>query len=281
MKRKIAKLLLKINTKFGLSTLYWIVLKRKCNFKEPKDLNEKVQWMNLNENNDLKVKCSDKYEVKKHLEMKGYKEYIPKLYEIYNDVSEINFDLLPNKFVLKCTHGCKYNIICKDEDSLDKKVTCEKLNLWMKEDYSKVGGELHYSKIKPRIICEEYIESIDLGFPYDYKIHCFNGIPSFILVCSERETKTKLSVYDLKWNRYTNALTKKYDNNKEIQCPRSLNKMIEIATSIAKEFNLVRIDFYDVEGRPMIGELTFTPGAGRIDYFTKEFLLEKGKELNI
>ena len=161
---------------------------KSINLDNPKTFNEKVQWLKLYWQHPLVAKCADKYEVREFIQERNCDEILNPLYGVYDATSEIDWDKLPEKFVLKTTNGCGTNIICKDKGKLDKEEVFTKLNKWLKTDYSLRFAEIHYSKMTPRIICEKYIETEDGLLPNDYKVFCFNGKPKFILAINERET---------------------------------------------------------------------------------------------
>lgn len=277
---RISKVIYIISPEMKIKLDYRLSLGKKLNLKEPQDFNEKIQWLNLYSTNKDRVKCSDKYLAREFFIEKEFENYLPKLLGVYKNASEINFEELPNKFVLKCTHGCGYNIICKDKSKLDVEDAKRKLNKWLKEDFGAEAGETHYSKIEPRIICEEFIEGIGEDVPIDYKIHCFNGVAKFALACVDRYKDLSLLFYDLDWNRLEYQ-SKEYYSTKHVSKPILLNEMIRIAEELAKDFDFVRVDFFESKGKLYIGELTFTPNAGRIKYLSKEALIEVGKMLEI
>lgn len=261
--------------------IYRFRMGRSLNLKNPKSLSEKINYINLYDNNELACKGADKYKSREYVEQLGYGEYLVKLIGVYDNVNDIDFAKLPNKFVLKCTHGCGYNIICQDKSTLDIEMVKNKINIWMKEQYGYRGGEFHYNKITPKIICEKYIEGLDdEKLPIDYKIHCFNGKPIFTLCCSNREKSLKLDVYDKNWNKI-DAITESYKSNKDIEKPRDYKKMLEIAEKLSQGTKIVRIDFYELNGKALLGELTFTPAAGRPNYFIKEFDERIGEYISI
>jgi len=230
------------------------------NLKNPKDFNEKLQWLKLYWQNPLISKCTDKYEVREYAEKSGYEKILNQIYGVYEKSSEINWDELPKKFALKCTHGCGFNIICDDKDKLDKDQTMKQLDEWMKIRLDKCLAEVQYSKIKPRIICEQYLET-DQGFlPIDYKVHCFNGKAKAVLVCTDRDTKLKLKYMNLNWEDM-NFEPELFAGGSLPKKPECLNEMIKYAEILSKPFPFVRIDFYDYKGKPILGEMTFTPGA--------------------
>lgn len=272
MKNK--KLLLKRTMgKIMPKTLSKILFKKTQNksldFKNPKTFNEKLMLLKLkdyNKNPDV-WKCCDKYLVRDYVKEKGISEVnLPKILGVYNNANDIDFSTLPNKFVLKCTHGCGYNIICKNKATLDLDKTRKTLNKWLKVKFGYETAETHYIHEKPRIICEKFIEGLD-SLPYDYKVYCFNGIPKCILVCSERDKDLRLNFYDLKWNEL--PLGKEtLRNNKIINKPSTLNEMLEISSKVSKKFPFVRVDFYEENNTPILGELTFTPAACIATYYS-------------
>lgn len=277
---KMSEIIYKISPEWKVKLDYRLAFGKKLNLKNPQDFNEKIQWLNLYSKNEYRIKCSDKYLAREFFIQKGFEEYLPKLLGVYKNALDINFNELPNKFVLKCTHGCGYNVICKDKSKLDVEKAKKDLNRWLKEDFGAEAGETHYSKIEPKIICEEFIEGIGEDVPIDYKIHCFNGVAKFALACIDRYKDLKLQFYDLDWNRLEYQ-SKEWYSTKYVEKPSLLNEMVEISEKLAKDFDFVRVDFFESKGKLYIGELTFTPNAGRIKYLSKEALIEIGKMLNL
>ena len=159
MSKRFFELLTKISPLLSCKLLYFIRTKKIPNLKKPITFNEKTTYLKLNNysKNDLVVKCADKYEVRKYVEDKGYSKLLNELYGVYDNFDEIDFEKLPNKFALKCTHGCAYNIICSDKSKFNKEEARKKVNKWMKEKYGYATTELHYTKIKPKIIIEKYL----------------------------------------------------------------------------------------------------------------------------
>lgn len=277
----------RISPVIATKIMYRIAFKKKINLKEPSTFNEKLQWLKLYWRNELKSYCADKYEVTNYAKKMGCSEILNEIYEVYNSVDEVKWDKLPNKFALKCTHGCGANIICYDKSKLDVRESITKLNKWMKDDYSLEYAEIHYRDIKPRIICEKYLET-DLGvFPVDYKIFCFNGIPKITMVCNDRKDGgAQYYLYDNDWNikpYNKNGLIaiknkeKKSTNNR----PKSFGKMLEYSEILSKPFPFVRIDFYEVDGKPILGEMTFTPCGCLDSNLTDQAEREMGRWINL
>ena len=216
--KKVVSCLTFISPTLSSKLIYKIHTGKKINLKNPQLFNEKIMYLKLHDyrNNALVTNCSDKIKVREYIKENGYGDTLTEVYGIYNDATEIDFDKLPNKFALKCNHGCGYNVICVDKKKLNKEETIQKLNHWKHTKFGYETCEIHYFPIKPLIYAEKYIATNDGVMPNDYKIYCFNGKARVILVCSEREKSLKLSFYDLKWKRL-NYETKRFHTDKEIK----------------------------------------------------------------
>ena len=248
---------------------------RRLNLDNPKTLADKVSWVELNVENDLAVKCTDKYAVREYIEQKGLGSIlIPLCGGPWASVSEIDVDALPDAFVVKATHGCEMNYICKDKAQLDRKDFMACAQKWLAEDYARACVEPHYKKIPHRLYAEEYIGTVDGGI-VDYKFHCLNGEPCFVLTCSNREDSVKLNLYDLEWNPIPGVKGPK-KNPCELTRPAQLEAMTDIARMLAEDFEFVRVDLYEVEGKVLFGELTFSPASGVFPNFTDEFITHWG-----
>ena len=240
---------------------YYNAFGERLNLKKPQKFNEKLMWLKHYKyiNNPLVWKCVDKYTVREYAISKGVKEEnLPELIKTYTCANDIDFDELPSKFALKCTHGCGFNIICDDKDKLDKSLTVKKLNKWLNTSFGYESAELQYIHEKPRIICEKFIENNNGEFPSDYKLYCFNGEPKVVLVCTNRKFGYKTHFYDMQWNKLHLRDSEANDN---INKPQSLDEMADIARKVANGFEFVRVDFYELKNRAILGEMTFTPAA--------------------
>lgn len=267
--------------KIAHKIFYKRIMNKKLDLKNPKDFNEKIQYMMLNTYGERETICSDKYLVREYVEKKGYKNLLTKLYKVYDKVDEIKLEELPDKFVLKTNHSSGSVIICKDKKHFDIENAKVVLSKVLKQNFSKQSLEYHYSKIKRKIICEEYIEPEDSALmPNDYKIYCFDGKAICTLVCSEREEELKLDYYDLNW-KYLNYSTDEYKSYKTIEKPIKYDEMIEIAERLSEGFPYVRVDLYNVKEKIYFGELTFTPAAGVTKYNTQEALDYFGELIKI
>jgi len=276
--KDIFSLLYAISPALASRYLYRRSTGKKLNLKNPKDFNEKLQWLKLYWQHPLVVKCADKYTVREYVENCGCGEILNELYDVYEDTSQITWDNLPQKFAIKCTHGCGFNVICVDKSKLDKDQTINKLDTWLKIKYGRYVGESHYDKMKPRIICERYIET-DAGLlPNDYKIYCFNGKPEFVLVCGNRNTELTLHFMDSNWLPMNIGIDKFSKGDTPVK-PDSFNLMFEFAEKLAAPFPFVRVDFYDFNGKPLLGEMTFTPAGCQATYYSEYGLNRLGELL--
>ena len=280
--KRFMELLTKVSPKFSAKVLFFIRTKKIPNLKDPKTFNEKTTWLKLNKYKDdvNVINGSDKYLVRQYISRKGYDEILNKLYGVYDSFDEIEFDKLPNKFALKCVHGCAYNIICKDKNKFNKEKAKTKVNRWMKEKYGYATTELHYTKITSKIIIEKYLCDENDKMPIDYKFYCINGEVQTILVCSEREEKLRLNYFDQKWNEQ-DYVKKSWKGEKKIEKPKNLNKMIKIAKDLSTNFPFVRVDLYNENGKIIFGELTFTPACCCAPYYNEKGNKELGELLSL
>lgn len=237
------------------------------NLDKPTLFTEKMQWMKLHYNHPLFVKCADKFAVRSYVESKGYKSILNELIGVYSQAADIPLDELPDKFVLKATHGCTWNHICSDkaQEIAQWEDTKQLLDEWLTQDYAIHGRELHYTYIPPRLICERFLENADGSQIKDYKIHCFHGEPKLIQVDYERFIEHQRNYYDTDWN-LTDIKWVSHENYTEHDDrPVNLKEMLAVARGLSADFEYVRVDLFNVEGKVVFGELTFTPGSG----FTK------------
>lgn len=264
---------------------YRAITKRNLNLGNPQNLIEKIVWMQFHTDTSLWTICADKYSVRSYVEEKGLAHILPKLYGSWEKVVDINWDLLPQKFVMKTNNSCGQNLIVRNKHELDIDNAKIKLDKWLKERYGHQNAQLHYLRIKPRIIAEELLE--DPSLPkgtnlIDYKIVCINGEPESILVVSDRQhNEYKVSFFDLEWNNISEKALNKDSNhygNISVPRPKNLETMIEYARILSAPFPQVRVDFYDINGKIYFGELTFTTGYGYRSFEYSEYL---GSKINL
>jgi hypothetical protein len=245
---------------------YFIATKKLLKLSDPKTFSEKIQWIKVYGRLERYTKYVDKYEVRDFITKTLGKEYLIPLLGVWNSFEEIDFDRLPNQFVLKATHGCAYVYICRNKETLDIHSLRNTVKKWLHENFYNKTRELQYRDCKPRIICEQYMED-ESGELIDYKILCFNGLPQFIEVHTGRLLTHNADYKDLNWRKLPMSCVLGPNSNKELRKPKHLKTMINIARILSKPFPFVRVDLYYVKEKIYFGELTFTPanGLGRFE----------------
>ena len=249
------------------------------NIDNPQTFNEKLQWLKLYDRNPLYTTMVDKYEAKKYVAgIIGEEHIIPTL-AVYDKVEDIDFDTLPNQFVLKCTHDSGGIFICHDKTKLVRQDAIKKLRKGLKKNFYWYYREWPYKNVRPRIIAEKYMEDESGWQLKDYKIFCFNGEPQFIEVDYDRYVGHKLNVYDLNWQFIDFYMTSPNDANVIIEKPKQLDLMLEKARRLSLGIPFVRVDFYSICDNIYFGELTFHPGSGLIDFHPREYDKIVGEKL--
>ena len=231
----------------------------------PETCNEKIQWLKLFGATPEKTRLADKYAVREFVRERIGEKYLVPLLGVYGRFGDIDLASLPRRFVLKCTHGCKYNVIVKDKTELDVAGTRAMVDGWMTVNYAFVGSpELQYRDIPPRIVAEQYLENAG-GDLYDYKFWCFEGKVGYIQFLSERNLGgLKMAFYDREWNKQPFVYDYPLDE-KTIPRPDNLDLMIELAERLSAGFCCVRVDFYRLDdGSVYFGEMTFSPRGGNL-----------------
>lgn len=252
------------------------------NLDNPSNYTQKIQWLKLNDCTQIKADLSDKYKVRDWVEERIGKEYlVPLISGGYNDANKIPFDKLPNRFVIKTNHGSGWNIIIKDKSKMNIKKTVSTLNEWLKLNFAfKSGLELHYQLIKPCILIEEYIEN-DTKELEDYKFLCFNGRPHYCWVDVGRYGDHRRNIYDMDWKLQGWQQHTYRNTDNPIKKPNNFDKMVELVTILCREFEHVRVDFYNVNGKILFGEMTFSNGSGRELIYPETMNVELGNLINI
>lgn len=269
---------------------------RKLDLKNPKDFNEKLQWLKLYSDISDWTNLADKFKVREYIKKCGLENTLVELYGVWTNADEIDFYLLPEKFVLKTNNGCGKNILVYDKNCLDIEHTRKLLRKWMNERDGLVSFQPHMWNIEPRIIAEELLED---GYNnalssslVDYKFFCFHGEPEIVDVLFDRQNtvvgkgnKEGLGrterLYDLNWNLRADLLSSPGSDisQRGIPKPICLPEMVEICRILSNPFPQVRVDLYEVNGKVYFGELTFTPGE--MNDFSKEYLLYLGSKIDL
>lgn len=240
---------------------YFIKFKKKLDLKNPQTFNAKINWLKLHDCNASYTRLVDKHEVRAYITEKIGAEYLIPLHGVYERVEDIDFDALPDTFVLKGTHGAGWVLVCKDKRVFDKETAVSEMRNWMKTNFYKKWGEPVYKDVPPRIICETLLANPNGTEINDYKFICNNGSPKLMYVITNKFKDERVNFYDLDWNLlpYTQHCEQA---DEPIPKPENLSRMLELATVLSEGFKMVRVDLYEVHGQIYFGELTFYPSNG-------------------
>ncbi len=268
---------------FYVKEQYKYITHHKCNLKNPIRYTEKLQYLRLfvYPKDNLVSKCASRDGAREYLKELGYEDLLIPSFGVFDKFDDIDFDALPNSFVLKCTHACAFNLIVKDKSKLDIKKARKQFNKWLKTNYGNKTLEKHYSSITPRIIVEKYIGEID-SLPVEYKIHVFNGVARSMYVVTGRGQDIRYNNYYIDWKEFDgsqfNGWKKKEDG---VPIPSNWDEMVKIAENLAKKFPFVRVDLYNINGKIYFGEMTFTPAKGTLILDDDKCDFEMGEWLDI
>ena len=257
-----------------LKKFYYKKTKKLLNFDKPTSFNEKIQWLKVYESTPIKTQLSDKYLVRGWVKEKIGEKYLIPLLGIYNKFEDINFEKLPNQFVIKCNHGKGYIIIVKNKYQLNLNEAKKKIEKWMNINYAYQSSiELQYRDIKHKIIIEKYIDDNNLHLK-DYKISCFSGRPNFIWIDSEKNSVKRRNLYDLNWNQLPYKVNPTYSTFPSPKKPKYLKKILRLASILSNNFAYVRVDFYIIHDKIYFDEMTFTSFNGNENILPYSFDLK-------
>lgn len=266
----------------------------KCmNYRNPKDLNQaliKVSWEN-SKNPRMRTiipMCVDKYAVREYIASHGFADTLNECYGVYDNIEAVDFDSLPNQFVMKMTNASGRNYICTDKSVCDWSRIKEQFREWLEDrEFAWQTGEWQYAYIKPRVVVEKYLADLSSGDLIDYKVQVFNGKAVDFFVCYNRDNaiyengKTGVvcyDCYDVEWNRTEDITSRWHPQRQEVPQPKTLARMIHMAEECSKDFSYCRFDVYEINGKLVFGEMTFTPHGNIMNYYTDEYL-ERMKDL--
>lgn len=258
-----------------------IILGRGVDLNNPQTFNEKIQWLKIYKfpKNPLVIQCADKYRVKEYLDEKSLRDREVPLLGVWEKTDDIPWEALPNSFVLKCNHGCAYNIVVRNKKLVNRAEIYTQLEEWLKEDFGRYNVEPHYSQIKKHfILCEEFLgDKIT-----DYKFFCFNGSPKFMYVSTDliHDREAEIGFFNLDGSK----MPMKRDDYKDlesIRLPPLYDRMLSDAKRLCEGFEFVRVDFFVLPRGYYFAEMTFTPGGGMIPFNPSEYDLEVGHMLMI
>ena len=236
------------------------------NLETPSSFSEKLLWSSENYRDSRFVWYADKYLVRQHVKKTIGEKYLIPIYDVIDDPNKLCLDKYPNRFVLNATHGSNMVILCNDKSTFDVKKAKRSVKSWLKENYYHQLREWHYNYIKPRVMVMEHIGAKDGTAPLDYKFFCFNGEPAIVTLDIDRfGDVSKRNVYNLDWNLIPDvSLTRPVDLDNIYPKPENFDEMKSIVKVLARGFEHVRVDLYNVDGKIYFGELTFLHAAAGI-----------------
>lgn len=267
--------------------------RRKFPWKNPRTLDEKMTWLSVMTDTSKWTEYSDKYEVRKYIESLGLKDILTECYGVWEKAKDIDFDRLPSKFVLKCTHDCASTVIVSEKDKMNKQEVIDFLQKHLDVNYGYSWCELHYTKIKPRVMAESLIEREEGADPSfglaDYKINCIEGKAQYVEVIYGRHLDSVegshnaiFDLYDIHtWQPMHEYKTNLGDHFQNVPRPKNLERMIAIAEKISQGFPQVRVDLYNVDGKIYFGEMTFFSASGMNNDLSREFQLMIGDRIHL
>lgn len=250
--------------KFYLKCIYRTHFGEKLDFKNPKKFNEKLQYLKLNQKNPEYTKMVDKYEAKKYVAEKIGEKYVVPLLGVWYNFDDIDFDSLPEKFVLKCNHDSNSYVICKDKSKLDINAARKRIEPCLKRNFYYIGREWVYKNVKPAIIAEMYMEDDKYGELRDYKFFTFNGKAKLLHTVYNRQNKSEETYGDFFDMDYNHLEIRMGHNNgpEPPEKPVNFELMKKLAEKLAEDTKHLRVDFYEVNGKVYFGELTFYQDSG-------------------
>lgn len=271
--------------------IYWLILKMKflpqkfyvriyyeyysgdpLNYDDPRDFNQKISWYKVFFRPKILNQMVDKYHVKSYVANIVGNHILNDTLGVYGKVSEIDFNALPNQFVIKGVHGFHFNLIVKDKKQLNLFKAKMLLHKWMrKNQYYRGGMEWAYKDVKPLLLAEKYLEEMGKEIINDYKFFCFDGKPKFVQVDLERGTNNYRCYYDMQWVKQEFYTEKNPFYPGKVDRPSNFEEMKEVATMLSQNLPFVRIDLYSIEGKTIFGEMTFYPTDARKKFLPEEY----------
>jgi len=245
---------------------YRYLTRHRLNLKNPIRYTEKLQYLRLFvfPYDKLAIRCSDRVGVRHYLEELGLQQYLIPSLGHYQQFDDLDFDKLPDSFVIKCSHACSYNMIVRNKQTLDIDSARKKFNKWLKTDYGKLTIERHYSHIKPQLLIETFLGN-EQALPIEYKIHVFNGKAESLYVVTGRGRDIRYTNFYIDWTRFDGSQFNGWKSADEpIEKPAKFEEMIALAEKVAAPFPFVRVDLYYVDGKILLSEMTFTPAKGTL-----------------
>lgn len=266
-----------------LKLRYHRAMGKKLDLKKPETFNEKLQWLKLHDRKSEYTTMVDKYAVKKYIADLIGEEYIIPTLGVWERFEDIDFDSLPNQFVLKCTHDSGGLVIVRDKAKLDKVAAKRKIEASLKRNYFYSGREWPYKNVKPRILAEKYMEDKTTSELRDYKFFCFDGEPKILFIASERQKvgeEVKFDFFDVEGNHL--AVKNGHPNAEEVPAlPQNFELMKQLAKQVSAGIPHLRVDFYEMDGNVYFGELTFYHFSGMVPFDPPEWDEKLGSWLKL
>ena len=256
-----------LNDEYYLKLLFPLKTNYKLDLSNPKTYNEKLQWLKLYYRKPIMTQIVDKYEAKEYARKIIGDEHIIESYGVWDSFDKINFDSLPDKFVLKTTHDQGGVVIVTNKNTFDKKAAKEKIERHLKFEHYYLTREWPYKNVKPRLKAEALLVNDKVGDLYDYKFYCFHGEPRLMYISHGRQSDTKyFDFFDMQFNRLDISRPSFSQSDIDYTIPETWELMKELAKKLSTGFPHLRVDFYCVEGKVYLGELTFFQGGGMMPF---------------
>lgn len=244
---------------------YFLKTGKELNLDNPKTFAEKMQWLKLYYYDESFGKFADKYQCRQEVKDRVGEDVLVKLLAVYDSVDAVEFEKLPEKFALKCSHGSGFNLIVHDKSRLNIVKEKSRLEKYMTENYYYKFREKIYKDLMPTIVVEELLEQPESCELIDYKFQCFDGVPANVLIKAKEDGVCKMAIYDLNWNKLEGDTSCKKYFQGELPKPDNFEEMKEVAAKLSKGFPFLRVDLYSINGRVYFGEMTFIPNGGAKD----------------
>ena len=242
------------------------------NLEDPREFNEKIQWLKVYYKDPRLTRLVDKFSVRSYVVEKVGEKYLNELLGVYDKASEVDFSSLPDRFVVKGAHGCNYNLIVTDKTKIAPVKARMKFRKWLSRNYYyRSGLEWAYKNVKPRLIAESYLEEIGKSSLNDYKFFCFGGEPRFVQIDLDRKVSHTRRYYDMEWNPLPFRDTDYPPFDEQLDKPPNFEEMISVVRRLADDFPFVRVDLYNIGGRIIFGEMTFYPADGRLEFLPDHY----------
>lgn len=264
-----------------IKAYYKMIFHKKLNLDDPKTYNEKLQWLKLYNRVPLYTQLVDKVAVREFVKQRIGEEYLVPLYGVWDDPEQINFETLPEKFVLKCNHNSGLGLfICKNKGLMEKKKVIDNLKKGLSDDFYLRGREWPYKNVPRKVLCEQFLDDKSGTELMDYKLFCFDGKFKVLLICSDRQTHLSNDWYDSNL-KHLPCINGPKNRKKPIVISKEIDRMISLAEKLSDGIPQVRVDFYDVNGRIYFGEMTLFESSGFAPFKPKIYDQIFGSYINL